>query len=131
MLLRRDHPLAGRPAVAVADLAGEQLLMHEREANPGHYDAILGLFRAQGVEPRIQLRTLTFDLSYTPVAGGDALAVVGESSGTGLPDELCWVPLDPDAALAVALVARRHKRSPAVAWMLEATADIARELGWA
>jgi DNA-binding transcriptional LysR family regulator len=131
LLVRRDHPLAERPGVGVADLAGEQLLMHAREANPGHYDAIIGLFHAQGVEPRVLLRTLTFDLAYTPVASGEAVAIVGESSRTGLPDELCWVPLAPDAALAVSLVARRHKRSPAVAGMLDTAMDVARELGWA
>ena len=131
LLLRRDHPLADRPDVAVAELAGEQLLLHAREANPGHYDAIVGLFRERGVEPRVQLRTLTFDLAYTPVASGDAVAVVGESSRLGLPDELCWVPLAPEAALAVSLVARRHRRSPAVTRMLEAAEGIARELGWA
>jgi DNA-binding transcriptional LysR family regulator len=130
LLVRRDHPLAGRPHVAVAELAGEPLLLHAREANPGHYDAVVALFAAQGIEPRVRLRTLTFDLAYTPVAGGEAVAIVGESSRTGLPDELCWVPLAPEAALAVSLVARRHKRSPAVARLLESAEDVARELGW-
>jgi DNA-binding transcriptional LysR family regulator len=131
LLLRRDHPLAAHDAVHLAELGGERLLMHAREANPGHYDAIIGLFRAQGVEPRVLLRTLTFDLAYSPVAGGEAVAIVGESSRAGLPDELCWVGLEPDTALAVSLVARRHKRSPAVAGLLETAADVARELGWA
>jgi DNA-binding transcriptional LysR family regulator len=130
LLLRRDHALAGRAAVAVVELAGEPLLMHAREANPGHYDAVLALFRDQGVEPRVVLRTLTFDLAYTPVASGEAVAIVGESSRLGLPDELCWVPLRPEAAFAVTLVARRHKRSPAVARLLETATDIARELDW-
>ena len=131
LLLRRDHPLAGRTELSVADLADEQLLLHLREENPGHYDAVVALFRGQGVEPRILLRTLTFDLAYTPVAGGEAVAVVGESARTGLPDELCWIPLAPEEAHAVSLVVRRHRRSPAVAWMLDAAPDIARELGWA
>jgi DNA-binding transcriptional LysR family regulator len=130
LLLRRDHPLAARNAVDLAELGGERLLMHPREANPGHYDAIIGLFRAQGVEPRVLLRTLTFDLAYTPVASGEAVAIVGESSRAGLPDHLCWVRLDPDTALTVSLLARRHKRSPAVGGLLETAADVARELGW-
>jgi DNA-binding transcriptional LysR family regulator len=131
VLLRRDHPLAERPGVGVAELAGERLLLHAREANPGHYDAIIGLFHDRGAEPRVLLRTLAFDLAYTPVAGGEAVAIVGESSRAGLPAELHWVPLVPETALAVGLVARRHKRSPAVVRMLETTEEIARELGWA
>jgi len=130
LLLRRDHPLAARPEVALAELDGEPLLMHPREANPGHYDAIVGLFHAHGVEPRVRLRTLTFDLAYTPVASGEAVTVVGESLRAGLPGELCWVPLVPEVAVPVSLVARRHKRSPAAVGMLETATEIARELGW-
>ena len=130
LLVRRDHPLADGPAAAVADLAGENVLLHAREANPGHYDAIVELCRAQGFEPRVLLRSLSFDLAYTPVAKGEAVAIIGESSRQGLPDELRWVPLSPPAALEVSLVARRYNRPAAVDRMLETAVEVSAGLGW-
>lgn len=130
VLIRSDHRLGERTSIALEDLSEETLLLHPREANPGHYDAVVALFRERGVEPRVQVRTLTFDLSYTPVASGDAVAIVGESSRRGLPDELRWLPVMPPIALDVSLLARRHKRSPAVGRMLEAAGAISHELGW-
>ncbi len=131
LMSRRDHRLASSPAVGVADLADETLLLHPRDANPGHYDAVLGLFRERGVEPRVLLRSLSFDLAYTPVLQGEAVAITGESSAAlGLPDELCWLPLTPPASLEVALLARRHKRSPAVDRMLASATEISSDLGW-
>jgi DNA-binding transcriptional LysR family regulator len=130
LLLRRDHPLASRSSVSVADLADETLLLHPREANPGHFDAVLGLCRDRGVEPRVTLRTLTFDLRYSPILQGDAVAIVGESTTSGLPNELCWVSLAPPACFEVSLTARRHARSPAVSRMLDTAAAIAEDLGW-
>jgi DNA-binding transcriptional LysR family regulator len=130
VLLRRDHRLASAESVSARDLEDEQLLLHPREANPGHYDAIVELCRAAGFEPSIALRRLSFDLAYSPVANGEAVAIIGESSRTGLPAELCWLPLSPPAALEVALLARRHNRSPAVDRMLGAATEISRGLGW-
>lgn len=76
------------------------------------------------------MRTLTFDLRYSPIAQGDAVAIVGESTTSELPGELYWLPLTPPANLEVSLLARRHNRSAAVDRMLDAAAAIADELGW-
>jgi len=130
LLLRRDHRLASSPALTVTDLADETLLLHPREANPGHYDAVLELCRENGVEPRILLRTLSFDLRYSPIVHGDAVSIVGESTTSGLPHELCWVSLSPPASFEISLITRPHNRSPAVSRILDAAAAVAQELGW-
>lgn len=130
LLLRRDHRLAPGAAVSLVEMADETLLLHPREANPGHYEAVLGLCREQGFEPRVLLRTLTFDLAYGPVLRGEAVAIIGESSRSGLPDALCWLPLDPPASFEVSMLARRHNRSPAVDRLLDAATGIADALGW-
>jgi DNA-binding transcriptional LysR family regulator len=131
LLIRRDHRLASRSGVSIEDLADHPLLLHPRDANPGHYDAVLALCREQGFEPRVLLRTLSFDLAYTPVLRGEAVAVIGESSSSlGLPEELIWLPLSPPASFPVSLLARRHNRSPAVNRLLDAAAAICGELGW-
>ena len=129
-LLRDDHRLASGSAVAVQDLASETLLMHQREANPGHYDAIVELCRSAGFEPRILLRSVSFDLAYSSVTGSDAVAIIGESSRVGLPSGLRLLPLTPPAAIEVSLLVRRYKRSPIVDQMLDALPAVAAELGW-
>ena len=130
VLLRRDHRLASQSTASLVDLADQTLALHPRDANPGHYDAVIGLCRECGVEPRILIRTLSFDLVYSPIVHGEAVAIVGESSLAGLPDELCWLPLSPSASLEVSFVARRHNRSPAVSRMLDAAAATSVALGW-
>jgi DNA-binding transcriptional LysR family regulator len=130
LVLRRDHRLASTAEVRVAELADETLLLHPRDANPGHFDAILGLCREQGFEPQVLLRTLSFDLTYGPIIRAEAVAITGESSRLELPEELCWIPLSPAVSFEVSLLARRHHRSPAVGRMLDAATGIADALGW-
>ena len=130
VLLRRDHRLASPPTVSLADLANETLALHPRDANPGHYDAVIGLCREHGIEPRVLVRTLSFDLGYSPIVQGEAVAIVGESTIAGLPEELCWLPLSPPATLEVSVLARRHNRSAAVSRMLDAAAATSSALGW-
>ena len=130
VLLHADHPLAARESVDVAELANETLLMHPREANPGHYDAMLALCAERGIRPPVRLRALSFDLPQTPVAHGDAVAIVGESSRAGPSEMLRWLPFSPPVELEVSLVARRHGRSPAVDRALDTAVSLAAELGW-
>jgi DNA-binding transcriptional LysR family regulator len=130
VLLRGDHPLAAGPSVALTQLDDVPLLLHPRAANPGHYDAVLALCRAAGVEPRVLERSAELDLAQTPVVDGRAVAVVGESSRTVLPAALTWVALSPPAVLEVALVVRAHDRSPALDRLLAAARDAAARLGW-
>jgi len=130
VLLRRDHRLADAPAVALGDLASETLLMHPRDANPGHYDAIVALCRSAGFEPRIRLRSVSFDLAYRSIADTDAVAIIGESSNVGLPAGLCLRPLTPPAAMEVCLLVRRYNRSPIVEHIMRTLPDVAEELGW-
>ena len=117
--------------MALAQLDDVPLLLHPREANPGHYDAVLALCRAAGVEPRVLERSAELDLAQTPVVDGRAVAVVGESSRTVIPAALTWVALSPPAALEVALVVRAHDRSPALDRLLAARARRGRAAGLA
>jgi DNA-binding transcriptional LysR family regulator len=130
VLLRREHPLASRESVEVGDLADQTLLMHPRDANPGHYDAVLGLCSSVGVQPQVRLRALSFDLAQTPVAHGDAVAIVGESSRAGLSGSLRWLPFSPPVEFEVSLVARRYGRTPTLDKALETAATVASEAGW-
>ena len=130
ILLQDSHPLAAEPSVELGDLADETLLMHRREANPGHYDALLELCRERALEPQIRLREISFDPTQTPLVRGEAVAITGESAQVGLPAELLWRPIRPAAYLEIGLVARRYGRPPALERLLETATSVAAELGW-
>ena len=129
-LLRRDDDRAGGAAFALAALGESALLLHPREANPGHYDGVLGILRERGVDPRVRHRSVTLDLAQTPIVAGEAIAIVGESSRSGVPDELVWLPLEPPATLEVQLLVRSARRTPAADAVVAAAEAIADELGW-
>ncbi len=51
--LPASHPLAGRPAVRLRDLAALPLRIPARASNPPFHDFALGACRAEGFEPRL------------------------------------------------------------------------------
>lgn len=130
VLMPRDHPLADSPVIDVVALTDETLLVHPREANPGHFDAIIGIFRRAGIEAKLLLRRLSFDASYTPVVHGEALSIVGESAVSGIPAGLVWRPLAPTAVIEIHLLTRSRPVRPAVARLLRIVTDTARAHGW-
>ncbi len=58
------------------------------------------------------------------------MAIVGESSTLGLPDELCWLPLDPPVSLEVGLLARSQDRAPVVDRIQATAVRVSESLGW-
>jgi DNA-binding transcriptional LysR family regulator len=89
--------------------------MHERAANPSHYDTIVQAFRGAGLTPRIVQRTLAFDPTMRAVRDGTGAALIGASATRDLAPGLCWIPLtDPAARVSFELVLRDGDPSPAV-----------------
>ncbi|MFI6683119.1 LysR family transcriptional regulator [Streptomyces sp. NPDC050485] len=131
VLLPASHPLAGQESVETASLAGERLLVHPREANPGHFDAITAIFTRAGLSPQLLLRQLSFDAAHTPVVRGEAVSVVGESAVDGLPGTLVWRPLRPASTIELHVLTRGGAgRRPAVAHLLRTASETARAAGW-
>jgi DNA-binding transcriptional LysR family regulator len=112
VLVPDSHPLAGEPEVRLDALRGETVLLHHRDANPGHYDAVLELLARAGVEPRVEVRDVSVDFQHTPVLRGRAVAIVGESTRVSVHPRLTWVPLRQPAALEVHLMARASTARP-------------------
>lgn len=67
LLLHADHRLASGDVVAWTEQSAETLLLHPRDANPGHYDAVLAPCREHGAEPEVLLRRLQRVLSLAGV----------------------------------------------------------------
>jgi DNA-binding transcriptional LysR family regulator len=121
VLLAPGHPLAGRAHIPLAAIA-DPVLVHPREQNPGHYDALLALF---DTPPRLLERTVAVDLAFTPVREGQAVAIVGESASA---PGLVWRPTG--VTLDVHLLARPLNRTPATTRFLDEALAVARDLGW-
>ena len=132
VVVGRDHPLAmsGATSVDPADLDGVKLLLHARTHNPGHYDQVMEICARAGAKPEVLVRGLDFDASYTPVASGSAVTVVGESGRVGLPAGLVWLPLEPASAVEIQLVTRGGNRSPVIERLLKVAGETANRQGW-
>jgi hypothetical protein len=130
VLVVEGHRLASAADAGLDELGDETVLLHPRDANPGHFDAVVTLLRDAGVEPRLELRDVSVDLQHTPVLEGRAVAIVGESTRVSVPPRLTWVPLRGPALLPVCLLARALNRGPAVNRFLEAAQAAADELRW-
>jgi DNA-binding transcriptional LysR family regulator len=128
--LRGDDPRAQDEIIRLDAVADTPFLMHPREANPGHYDAVLGVFRDRGVQPTVIHRTVTLDLALTPLVAGEAVAMAGESARLGLPAGLVWRPLDPPALFETHLLARTGGANPAAGRLMTVAEEVADELGW-
>ncbi|MCX5175388.1 LysR family transcriptional regulator [Streptomyces goshikiensis] len=130
ILMPKDHPLAAGSDVDVDALADETILVHARHDNPGHYDAITGIFDRAGISPQLRERQLSFDAAHMPVTQGQAVSVVGESARPGLPAGLVWRPLSPAAAIEIHLLTRGTAERPATARLLQVASRTARTHGW-
>jgi DNA-binding transcriptional LysR family regulator len=131
VILGSDHPLAkDAESIDPADLDGVKLLLHTREQNPAHYDAVMGIASRSGATPEVLVPGQDYDGAYQPVVEGSAVTVVGASGQVGLPGGLVWLPLDPPAAMEVHLITRADGRSASVERMLEVSRATARRDGW-
>jgi DNA-binding transcriptional LysR family regulator len=114
VLVRAGHPLAGSASVELSDIRKERLALHERAANPKHFDLIAGACRAAGFEPRLMETTTPFDPGFSVVADGTAVGIVGESATQGLPAGLAYIPLETAPRVDVGLLMRRDQAEPHV-----------------
>ncbi|MEU6841579.1 LysR substrate-binding domain-containing protein [Streptomyces sp. NPDC046716] len=129
VLMHAAHPLADHETIDAAELADETVLIHTRQANPGHYEAITAIFDGAGIAPTLRLRQ-AFDAGHGPVTQGRAVSVVGASTLSGLPEGLVWRPLTPATGIEIHLLTRGDTHRPALPHLLRTTVDTARAHGW-
>jgi len=124
--ISRTNPLARHRSLRIRDLAGETLLLPNRQFCTSLYDKTLELYAEAGIRPKILHVTLS------PVPNGDS-QIVHVASHKGIfiiPDEFSGrphsggevvaVPLDePNARIGVRLAWRKNENSCAVVAFLE------------
>jgi DNA-binding transcriptional LysR family regulator len=130
ILVHAEHPLAGREAPVLADLAELPIALHARADNPRHHDLITGACRAAGFEPRLLPVATPFDPAYRALTPGGAVLLVGEGARDGLPSHLAWRRLGDAPAMEVSLLARAGETAPAVVRAAAAVQAAAADEGW-
>jgi DNA-binding transcriptional LysR family regulator len=113
-LLARAHPLAGRPALDLRDLAEERFLFFPRELAPRLYDLMVGLCRHAGFEPDATGASFHSGWELQILSDVDVVALAPASVALDLPDGIVAVHVaDPPDELETAIVWRKDDPSPA------------------
>jgi LysR family transcriptional regulator, benzoate and cis,cis-muconate-responsive activator of ben and cat genes len=113
VVVRYDHPLAERPAIAWTALQSEPLILLARREGMGLHDAILAGCRRAGVVPRLAHTPSLIGTVLTYVEAGIGIGVVSEGVIPSSPD-LCLVPLTPRVTVPLVLVWRVDENPPPV-----------------
>lgn len=74
--LPRAHPLAGRDAIEIADLAEEPLIVPDRRSRPHSHDLTMSLFLGAGLTARVAQIAEEKQTIVNLVAAGTGLAIV-------------------------------------------------------
>jgi DNA-binding transcriptional LysR family regulator len=109
--LPADHPLASRREVQVADLAGEDLIVHAADRRSVMYDVVVGLLRNAGLDPHVRHEVGETSTLVTLVAGGLGVAVVPEPVTALALEGVTYRPLVRPAATVDLAVAHRADRA--------------------
>jgi DNA-binding transcriptional LysR family regulator len=111
--VRDDHPLAGRPHVALPELAGETLLVAGGKDSPGYTAFVLDACRAAGFEPQTRPDPYP-DLGAQAVREGVGIVLYVRTAFGPRLEGSVLVPVEPVVTLPFALVWREDARSAAV-----------------
>jgi len=139
-LLARDHPLAGREEITLAELGDLPFLFMPRSLYPAFYDEVLTLFAAHGFRPRIDQSYDGLETMWSLARQGDGWCIAFHRSLRAAPAGLAAVRVrELDLPWGIDMLYRRDEsratvlrltkliRSIAAAesarWQLEATAS--------
>jgi DNA-binding transcriptional LysR family regulator len=130
VLVSETHPLAKKRTLKLTQLAGERLLLQDRDWAALAHDKILSMYAAAGVMPNVATREATpgNQASMLAVASGEAICLSssGSFSRSYVPlNGLAAIPLDePDAELFVQVAWRKGETSTVLCDFLKAARQL-------
>ena len=130
VLVSEAHPLAKKRTLKLKQLAGERLLLQDRDWATLAHDKILSMYAAAGVMPSVATREATpgNQASMLAVASGEAICLSssGSFSRSYVPlTGLAAIPLDePDAELYVQVAWRKGETSTVLCDFLKAAREL-------
>ena len=110
--LPASHPLAQEPGPAsLADLAGFAQILYPREPRPSYADAVLALYRDQGLTPAIAHEARELQIALGLVAAGEGVCLVPESVQKSRIDDVRYRPLAEAATSPIIMSTRADDHS--------------------
>lgn len=114
VLVPADHPLAGEPGVALAELAGEDWVV--REHKPPYDDAFTVMCRLAGFEPNIAFVTDDYPSAQGLVAAAIGISVAPRLSLVAQRSDVVAVPIaEPAPSRRIAAIRLREGHHPPAA----------------
>ncbi|MCW2246290.1 DNA-binding transcriptional LysR family regulator [Azospirillum fermentarium] len=115
VVLRADHPLAGRARVALADLAGESFVFYPSEAGTTIHDQVMGLCAEVGFRPQVVLEAAEALTIIGLIAAGLGVSILPGHLHRMAMEGLVFRPLDVPpgeigAEMILMLACRRGRR---------------------
>jgi DNA-binding transcriptional LysR family regulator len=100
----RDHPLAARTRLTLANLVDEPMVMSSRQVSPNYFDYLIGVCNAHGLSPRVlhEVRSVTSQIAF--VSCGQGVALVPASMKKLAPANVILKPLTPRLSVVTAAV---------------------------
>lgn len=125
LILANDHPLAGRPALKLADMARERFVLFPRALGPGLFDSIIVACRKAGFSPEIDQMGESMLTILGLVAAGQGVSLVPASLAREASGVVFHQPgdLDEMTALAAAYSIERLG-SPFIRTFIDAAREI-------
>jgi DNA-binding transcriptional LysR family regulator len=130
VLVSELHPLAKKRTLKLKQLAGERLLLQDRDWAALTHDKILAMYAAEGLTPNVATREATpgNQASMLAVASGEAICLSSSSSFSRSYQPLnglAVIPLDePDAELKVQVAWRKGETLPVLCDFLNAARQL-------
>jgi DNA-binding transcriptional LysR family regulator len=115
-LLPDRHPLARKPAIRMADLVDDQVIIPAKRARPYAYDLVMAYFAAEGLVPRRLQETTEKPAMLAMVAAGVGVALVPDWVQTLSRDGISFRPVSgvqlerPPAGAVVGMAWRPQQR---------------------
>ncbi|MFK7607351.1 MULTISPECIES: LysR substrate-binding domain-containing protein [unclassified Pseudomonas] len=100
----RDHPLAARTRLTLANLVDEPMVMSSRQVSPNYFDYLIGVCNAHGFSPRVlhEVRSVASQIAF--VSCGQGLALVPASMKKLAPANVILKTLTPRLSVVTAAV---------------------------
>jgi DNA-binding transcriptional LysR family regulator len=115
-MIPKDHPLAAKPAVSLAELAQEPFVFFDPHVGTGLYDDILGIMRRYGLAPVMAQEVGEAMTIIGLVAAGLGVSILPASFKRVQLNEMRWVPIaEQDAVSEMWLVWPKHHELSAAA----------------
>ncbi len=122
VVVGKEHPLARRKRLALADLAKEPWVLVHRDASPSVHAMLLDACRGAGFSPRIAQTVSQVHAAVAVVASGIGVSVVPESAKHTRTPGSVFVPLEERLTTALSIVCSDSESSPALERFVEVAA---------